>query len=114
MLHVSTPLVERECIRVVSRACLEQALDPTRGAGEHARHFSRLGRRQRKKSGRLTLAERVAVDAVQRQRLEVHVQIERRPEALDEGDGAALLRANAPKPPRAPAKSREQGTDEGA
>jgi hypothetical protein len=46
--------------------------------------------------------------------VEVHVQIESRPEALDEGDGAALLRANAPKPPRAPAKPREQGTDEGA
>jgi hypothetical protein len=107
-------LVARECIRVVSCARLDHALDPARGAGEHARHLVRLGRGQWKKSARLTLANRVGVDAVQRQRVEVNVQVERRAEALDEGDGAALLRANAPLPSRASAKLREQGTDEGA
>ena len=46
--------------------------------------------------------------------MEVQVQIERRPEALDEGDRSALLGANIPLPPHTPAKLREQGADEGA
>lgn len=104
----------RASASALSRARLDQALDPTRGAGEHARHLVRLERGQRKKPGRLPLADRVGVDAVERQRVEVDVQIERRAEALDEADGAALLRANAPLPPRAPAQLREQGPDEGA
>ena len=62
----------------------------------------------------MTLAERLGVDAVQREGVEVEVQVVRRAEPLDEGDGAALLGANAPPPSCASAKLREQGTNEGA
>ena len=56
----------------------------------------------------------IGVDAVERQGVEVDVQVERRPEALDERDGAALLRLLAPVLARTSSKLREQRADERA
>ena len=54
------------------------------------------------------------VDTIQRQGMEVDVQVQGRAEALNEGDGAAL--ASGPVPPisRAPAELGELGAEEGA
>jgi hypothetical protein len=63
------------------------------------------------------LGERVRVDAVQGEGVEVEVQIERRaelPETLDEGDGTALLGPEIPLRSRTSSKLCEQGADEGA
>ena len=46
--------------------------------------------------------------------MEVQVQVQRRAEALEEGDRAALLRAHAPVPANAPPQLGEQRAQEGA
>jgi hypothetical protein len=56
----------------------------------------------------------IGIDAVQREGVKVHIQVERGAEALDDGDGAALLRRDAPFLACTPTKLRERRADEGA
>ena len=56
----------------------------------------------------------VRIGAVESQRVEMKVQVQRRAEALDEGDGAALLGKGAPLSPNAPPQLREERPEERA
>ena len=60
------------------------------------------------------MPKRLGVDTIQRERVEVNIQVERRAEALDESNRAALLGPDSPLPLHPPSKLREQGSEEGA
>jgi hypothetical protein len=90
-----------------------ESLEAASRAGEHSRQLV-VGRGQGKESTRGPRAIGVSVDAVESQGVEVEVEIERRPEALEEGDGAALRVAGSPMTSRAPAQLGEEGPHEGA
>ncbi len=111
--HRQYGLVAGKRVLVVSGALSEQPLDSTGGARQHPRHLIGVRWGQGEKTRRSTLANGVGVGAVQREGVKVDVQVECRAEALDEGDGATLLRPNTPLPSRTPAKLREQRSDEG-
>ncbi len=56
----------------------------------------------------------VRVGAVQGEGVEVEVQVQRRPEALDASHRAALIRSHSPSSPNAPAKLCEERAQEGS
>ena len=105
-------LVASEGVFVVLDPGLDHALDAPCGSGEHTRHLVRVGWRQGQEAETPSLS--FYVDAVQRQGVEVEVQVECRAETLDEGGGATLLRASTPLSSRTSAQLGEQRTKEGA
>jgi hypothetical protein len=98
----------RQRVLVVDLANLDHALDAPRRAGQHVADLVRLGRRQGEEATGPAMIEGTGIDAIQGERVEVHVQVERGSGALHEGHGAALLRPLGISVPRTPAKIREQ------
>jgi hypothetical protein len=91
-------LVAGKGILIVSGAFLEQPPETACRARQHSRHLVGVRRGQGKKARRLASPRRVGVGTVQREGVEMKVQVERRAKALDEGDGATLLRSEVPVP----------------
>jgi hypothetical protein len=83
-------LVSGEGFVIPVGAGLEQAVEPTSGTGEHARHFAAARWRHGEEARRRCVSHRVGVGAVESQGVEVGVQVQRRAEALEDGHGAAL------------------------
>ncbi len=75
-----------------------QPPDPTGRARQHSRHLVGVRRGQGKKARRVALSKRIGVGTVQREGVEMNVQVERGAKALDEGDGATLFRPEVPVP----------------
>ena len=92
----------------------QQPLDSARRSGEHAHHLVGARRRQREEAERLSDTLGVPIGAVERERVEVQVQVQCRAEALEEGDGAALLGAQAPVSPHAPPQLCEERAEKRA
>jgi hypothetical protein len=107
-------LVAREGIVLFFRARREQPLEPARRAAQHAHDLVVAGWRQREETRRLPVLVGVRIGAVERERVEVEVEVQRRPEALEEGDRAALLGTYAPVAPNAPPQLREERAQERA
>jgi hypothetical protein len=87
-------LVASERVFVILDPGFDHALDTPCSSGEHARHLVCVGWRERQEAKAPPLSPHV--DAVQRERVKVEVQVQCRTETLDEDDGSALVWPHLP------------------
>jgi hypothetical protein len=107
-------LVSGEYIVILLCVGFEQPMESASRSGEHPGYFVMAGWGQDEEAPRLLVTGGVRIRAVESQRVEVKVQVQRRAEALDEGGGAARLGESAPSSPNAPSQLREERPQEGA
>jgi hypothetical protein len=105
-------LVTGEGIVVALGSRCDESRDAARRPGQHAPHLVRARRGEGKETRRVVLV--AGIDAIEREGVEVEVQVQGRAEALNEGDGAALAPRRAPPDPCSPAQRSEERPEKGA